>query len=104
MAKLEFNKILLIAVGAVSVIVLGGLTIALILSSRTRHLTLTAGAKTGESYILSSALKNVVERHFPKIQIKLLETGGTVENLQMLSVGQAQMATAQADVLPGPEG
>ena len=43
-----------------------------------------------------------MERHYPKIRIALLETNGTVENLQMLEAGRAQLATAQADVVPGP--
>ncbi len=71
--------------------------------SRTEHLTLAAGASSGESYILGHALKTVVERHFPKIRITLLETGGTVENLRMLEDGRAQLATAQSDILPGPK-
>lgn len=102
MAKLEFNKIPLIAIGIVSVSVIGAVAVAFLQSSNTRHLTLAAGSKSGESYILGSALKTVVERHYPKIQMTLLETGGTVENLRMLGDGNAQLATAQADVLPGP--
>jgi uncharacterized protein len=43
-----------------------------------------------------------VERHYPTIRITLLETGGTVENLQMLESGRAQLAAAQSDILPGP--
>jgi len=61
-----------------------------------------AGSPSGESYILGSALKRVVERHYPKIRITLLETGGTIESLQMLEDGRAQLAAAQADVVPGP--
>jgi uncharacterized protein len=101
MARLEFNRVLLIAIGAVSIGIIGAVAIAFGQTSRTRYLTLAAGARSGESYILGSALKTVVERHYPKLRITVLETGGTVENLQMLAGGQAQMATAQADVLPG---
>jgi hypothetical protein len=43
-----------------------------------------------------------VERHYPRIRINLVETGGTVENLAMLDQGRAQLATAQADIAPGP--
>ena len=43
----------------------------------------------------------MVERHNARIRITLLETGGTVENLQMLEDGRAQLATAQADISPG---
>jgi uncharacterized protein len=67
-----------------------------------QYLTMAAGASSGESYILSNALKTVVERHYPRIRITLLETGGTVENLEMLEQGRAQLVTGQADVLPGP--
>jgi TRAP transporter TAXI family solute receptor len=102
MAKLDFNRILQIAIAAVSLSVLGGLAVALVQASRVQRLTLAAGASSGESYILGSALKTVVERHYPKIRITLAETGGTVENLKLLEEGRAQLATAQADVLPGP--
>ncbi len=67
------------------------------------RLTLAAGAPSGESYILGHALKTVVERHYPKIRIDLLETGGTVENLKMLEDGRAQLAAAQSDIPPGPK-
>jgi len=102
MAKLDFNRVLLIAIGVVSVSVVAGLGIALLLGAKTQHLTLAAGSRSGESFILGNALKTVVERHYPKIRITLLETGGTVDNLQMLEAGRAQLAAAQADVLPGP--
>jgi TRAP-type uncharacterized transport system substrate-binding protein len=42
-----------------------------------------------------------VERHYPKVKLSVLETGGTVESLRMLEEGKAEMATAQADVMPG---
>jgi TRAP transporter TAXI family solute receptor len=102
MPKVELNGILRIAPVVLSVGVLAGLGVVWLKGSRTQHLTLAAGSRAGESYILSDALKTVVERHYPKIRITLLETGGTAENLRMLEDGQAQLATAQADILPGP--
>jgi TRAP transporter TAXI family solute receptor len=71
-------------------------------NSRVEYLTLATGSSSGESYIISAALKRVVERHYRGIKITLLETGGTVENLKLLENGQAQLAVAQADVLAGP--
>jgi hypothetical protein len=70
--------------------------------SKTQYLTMAAGSASGESYILGNTLKTVVQRHYPKIRMTLLETGGAVENLQMLEDGRAQPASAQADILPGP--
>ena len=101
MAKPDFNRVLRVTL---SVITLGLIVILVAVwrqQSKTEHLTLAAGASSGESYILATALKTVVERHNPRIRITLLETGGTVENLQLLQNGRAQLATAQADVAPG---
>jgi uncharacterized protein len=103
MAKLDYNRVVRIALVALSLAVIAVLAVILIQRSRMQPLTLAAGASTGESYILSHALKTVVERHYPKIRITLLQTGGTVENLKMLEDGRAQLATAQADVPAGPQ-
>jgi TRAP transporter TAXI family solute receptor len=62
------------------------------------QMTIAAGDKTGESYIISEAIKEVVERE-SNIKITVVETGGTAANLKMLQNGTAQLATAQADVV-----
>jgi uncharacterized protein len=103
MAKLDFNQVLRITLVSLSAALIAGLAIALWQRAKTEHLALAAGAPSGESFILGNALKTVVERHYPKIRITLLETGGTVENLRMLEDGRAQMAAAQADIVPGPK-
>ena len=102
MAKLDLNRILPLTLAAVSVCIITALAAILWQQSRTQYLTLAAGDSHGESYILGRALKTVVERHYPRIRINLVETGGTVENLEMLNQGRAQLATAQADIVPGP--
>lgn len=68
---------------------------------KTYRLTLVAGSKGGESYILSQALERVVEAKNPKIQIEIVETRGTEENIEKLEKGEAQLATAQADIPAG---
>jgi uncharacterized protein len=102
MAKLDLNRVLPVALAAASVCFVAGLAIVLWQRSGTQHLTMAAGDSRGESYILGQALKTVVERHYPRIRINLVQTGGTVENLAMLDQGRAQLATAQADIVPGP--
>jgi TRAP-type uncharacterized transport system substrate-binding protein len=62
MAKLDFNRVLRIALVSLSAALVAGLAIALWQRAQTEHLTLAAGASSGESYILSNALKTVVER------------------------------------------
>jgi TRAP transporter TAXI family solute receptor len=103
MAKLDFNRVLRTALVVLSLGLVACLAIGLWQGSKTERLTLAAGAPSGESYILGHALKTVVERHYPKIRIDLLETGGTVENLNMLEDGRAQLAAAQSDIPPGPK-
>jgi uncharacterized protein len=102
-ARLDVNRVLRIVIALASLGIAAGLATAWWQQSKIQQFTLAAGASSGESYILGDALRKVVERHYPKIRISLVETGGTVENLQMLEDGRAQLATAQADVPPGPE-
>src|SRR5580704_870174 len=102
MPKLDFNRVLRNTLAALTLALMGGLVVASWQQSRTVHLAMAAGASSGESYILGNGLKTVVERHYPRIRITLLQTGGTVENLRMLDEGRAQLAAAQADILPGP--
>jgi TRAP transporter TAXI family solute receptor len=102
MARIDFNRVVQGALAVLSLGLIAVLGIAWFFRSRTEYLTLAAGASSGESYILGSALKTVLERHYPRVRLTVLQTGGTVENLQMLQDGRAQLATAQADVSPGP--
>jgi TRAP transporter TAXI family solute receptor len=90
--------------------ILGGLSVSLVLAiawgvvSRTRvhRLTLAAGDVNGESYILSKAIEQVIETYHSNIEIEVQATGGTSDNLSRLEEGEAQLATAQADVAAGP--
>ncbi len=102
MAKLDLNRLLALTLATLTIGVFAVIAVVFGQRSKTEYLTLAAGTSSGESYILGNALKTVVERHYPKIRITLLKTGGTVENLQMLEDGRAQLATAQADITPGP--
>lgn len=70
--------------------------------AKVHGVTIAAGSSSGESYILSQALKAVVERHHPKVKLTILETGGTAENLRLLESRAAALAAAQADVPAGP--
>lgn len=101
--KLELNRIWLIGLLLLSAGLLGGVAFGVYRSTIVYRLRFAAGASTGESYILATALKTVVERHDSHVRITVVETGGTVENLRMLDRGQAQLAVAQADVAAGAD-
>jgi len=100
--EFKINRIWEIASVLLSVAILVFLANLFYQRSKVQHVTIAAGSPTGESYIISAALRTVVERHYPGIRIKLLETGGTVENLALIEKGGASFAVAQADVVTGP--
>lgn len=100
--RLTLNKVSQIGLAVLTVALVSLLAVGVYQSSRTRTLNLAGGSADSDSHILCAALKRVVERHNPRVRINVLETGGTVENLQMLEQGSADLATAQADVMPGP--
>jgi hypothetical protein len=92
------SKLVFISLGIASI----GLVIIIIWNIFLRltapQLTLAAGDPEGESYIISEAIQKVVKQK-SHINIKLLPTGGTSQNLQLLQDGKAELATAQADVV-----
>lgn len=68
---------------------------------RDREVVIAAGDARSESYILTAAIKTVVERRHPYLRVRIVETRGTVESLALLNSGKAQFALAQADVIAG---
>jgi uncharacterized protein len=90
-----------LGVASLVVVSLGFITlVALQIAARTRvhRLTLAAGAIQGESYVISKAIEQVVEKYHPNIQIEVIKTGGTADNIERLEANTAQLATAQADM------
>jgi TRAP transporter TAXI family solute receptor len=94
-------KLIFLLLGGASLGLLIGLILGTINGTKTYRLKLAAGDQLGESYILSEAIEKTVEARHPKIQIELVKTGGTSENLEKLEKGEVDLATAQADVPPG---
>jgi uncharacterized protein len=94
------SKVIFISLGIASTGLVVGITYRIINRILAPHLTLAAGDVTGESYIISKAIKQVVESK-TNINIEVKTTGGTTSNLQLLHEGTAQLATAQADAAAG---
>jgi len=94
------RKLILLGLGFLSIGLVAGMAWYLLQTFKIYKLTLVAGSKDGESYVLSQAIKQVVEAQNSKIRIEVVETSGTSENLKLLEAGKAELATAQADV-PG---
>ncbi|MBC7926033.1 MAG: ABC transporter substrate-binding protein, partial [Bryobacteraceae bacterium] len=97
----DTHKFRLFGIVLMTVIGLGAGGLAIYQSQRVHRLTIAAGSANGESYVLSLALKVVVERHHPNVRLQVQETGGTAENLGLLEQGSAQLAAAQGDAPTG---
>jgi hypothetical protein len=72
MDKPDFNRVLRITPAALTLGFITSLVVVLSQQSKTQYLTLAAGASSGESFILGNALKEVVERHHPRIRLTVL--------------------------------
>jgi TRAP transporter TAXI family solute receptor len=66
-------------------------------TSRDERLIIAAGARSSEGFQLVEAIAEVVRRHHPKLEIEVIETGGSLDNSRLIDDGLADMATMQAD-------
>lgn len=67
---------------------------------RVTELTLATASKQGDYYAFGQALATVVQRHYPRLRLRVLETKGSRENMQLLARNQVQLAIVQSDT-PG---
>ncbi|MGK7909319.1 MAG: TAXI family TRAP transporter solute-binding subunit [Synechococcus sp.] len=93
---MQSRIVLPIAIASLSMGLVFG-SLALLERNRVFTLKLASGGEQGQYYAFATALAAVVEKHHPKIQIEVLATQGSVQNMQMLEAGQAQLVLAQND-------
>jgi len=61
-------------------------------------LRLATGSRTGVYYPMGCGIKRIVEDAYPNIvEVEVVETTGTVENLQLINNGQVDLALVQND-------
>jgi TRAP transporter TAXI family solute receptor len=60
-------------------------------------LVVAAGARTSEGFRLMQAVATVVNKHYPDIQLDVIETAGSLDNARLIEAGHADLATLQAD-------
>ena len=101
MTKFLHRRLVIIGLTVLSAAISGFLVLNWMERTRVYRVTIAAGASTGESFVLGQALKTVIQRHHPNIQLTVLETGGTAESLALLEQGRVGLAAAQADVPVG---
>jgi len=99
--RIDIATLTMVGLGAISGLVVFVVTANLLSHFRTYSLVIAAGNAQGESYIISTALAEVVKKYNPRIRLTVQETGGTTENLKLLDTEEVAFAAAQADVPPG---
>lgn len=82
----------------ISLLTAGGMAVQVFRQHRQSYvLTLATASKTGEYYQFGQALATVVARHHPQIQINVIQTEGSSQNLEFIESGAAQLALIQGD-------
>lgn len=92
------SKFVFISLGIASISLFGFTSWRIVVRLTTPQVTIAAGDKEGESYIISSAIAKVIKKR-SNIEVTVLKTGGTKQNLELLQQGKVQLATAQADIV-----
>lgn len=73
-----------------------GLGYALYERGEVRELAIAAGPADGEGFRVAEAIAAVIRTHDPTLQIHVLETRGSVENMALIGEGRVELAAVQA--------
>lgn len=65
---------------------------------RTVRLEFAAGPSDSESFELAQAISEVIERHHPRIEVVVLETTGSIQNMELMAQGQVELAAVQSNI------
>ena len=84
-----------------------GLTLAGIVHAQQKVMSIGTGGTGGVYYPLGGAVANVLSKTLPNVQATAEVTGGSVDNLKLISTGQSElgftMADAALDALKGQD-
>ncbi|HER34056.1 MAG TPA: hypothetical protein ENO19_01120, partial [Halothiobacillaceae bacterium] len=84
-----------IVIGGLALLVSGLVAVA---AAEPATLRLATGSKTGVYYPMGHGIKRVIEAFYPgKVEIEVVESTGTLENLQLIDNDQVDLALVQND-------
>ena len=63
-----------------------------------KEYTIATGSKSGVYYPIGEVLDSILKTQYPDVTIKVIETDGSVDNIQMLKEGKVDMALVQNDI------
>ncbi|MEO0805665.1 MAG: TAXI family TRAP transporter solute-binding subunit [Cyanobacteria bacterium J06643_4] len=84
-----------VGVGIAATVVCAGLW----LRSRhqVHHITFATGSETGEYYAFGQAIAQVTQKHAPNIQIEVVASAGSSQNMDSVQTNEADFALVQSD-------
>ena len=88
---------------AVAGLLLVGLTLRLWLTPKEQQLTFAAGQTGGLYYELAQVLAKEIEGAHPRIKINVIETKGSLDNVELLQKERAHIALLQNDTQAGAQ-
>ena len=96
----KFLAIVLVLVLAVSAVACGSKTEAGAPAAKKAALTMGTGGESGTYFAVGGVLANVLNEKNPDIMnVNVVSTGGSGDNLQNMAAGVYQLATVQSDVM-----
>ena len=63
-----------------------------------KEYTIATGNKTGVYYPIGEALSMIIKQEQPDVTLKVIETAGSLENIQLIKEGKVDMALIQNDI------
>lgn len=63
-----------------------------------KEYTIATGSKSGVYYPIGETLHMMLAKVYPDVQLKVMETAGSIENLQLLKDGKVDLAMVQNDI------
>jgi hypothetical protein len=95
------DPVFLLVVLGLSLALTGAALYRFLEQQQARTFRVAAGSETGESFVLAQALAQVIadDPEFPNVTFEVVETGGTIESLELLEAGEVDFAAAQADLI-----
>jgi TRAP transporter TAXI family solute receptor len=92
-----------IPIALLSLIAVGGIVWKVVSDERQVHLlTIATGKKGGDYYGFAQTLADATAKYQPNIQLKVVETSGSLENMQLLDQKKVDLAMVQNDTPTQP--
>ncbi len=63
-----------------------------------KEFTIATGSKAGVYYPIGEALGMILKQTYPDVNLRVIETAGSIENVQLLKEGKVDMALVQNDI------